>query len=330
MRPLVGRLLLNTVGLVVAASLLSALVGVTAAWLVERTDLPGRKVWGVLAAAPLAVPAFIASYAWVSLSNGLQDFGGALLVVTCAYCPLVYLPVAAALRGLDPALEESARSLGLGPSGTSSASCCRSFARPSMAACCWSRSTCSSSSARFRCSGFAPSPPNSTPNTGPASTARNSSALALVLIALCVLCLVGELKVRGAARYARVGGGARRIAAPVRLGWTMVLALLAFAALVWRRSACRSAWSAIGCCTTPRPRLRRSRLPCRACSTRRSPRSAMASPAPSPRWSWRRRWAISRPAIPAGLASCWSGSPISRKACRASSWRWPSFRSPCK
>ena len=32
------------------------------------------------AAAPLAIPAFIASYAWVSLSNGLQDFGGALLV----------------------------------------------------------------------------------------------------------------------------------------------------------------------------------------------------------------------------------------------------------
>ena len=46
------------------------------------------------------------------MSNALQDFAGALLVVTCAYYPLVYLPVAAALRGLDPALEETARSLG--------------------------------------------------------------------------------------------------------------------------------------------------------------------------------------------------------------------------
>ena len=61
----------------------------------------------MLAVAPLAMPPFISSYAWVSLSNGLQDFGGALLVVTCAYYPLVYLPVAAALRGLDPALEET-------------------------------------------------------------------------------------------------------------------------------------------------------------------------------------------------------------------------------
>ena len=53
----------------------------------------------------------------MSLSNGLQDFGGALLVVVCAYYPLVYLPVAAALRGLDPALEETARSLGYGAWG---------------------------------------------------------------------------------------------------------------------------------------------------------------------------------------------------------------------
>ena len=112
MRPLVGRLLVNTVGLVVAASPTCAVIGTATAWLVERTDLPGRKVWSVLAVAPLAIPPFISSYAWVSLSNGLQDFGGALLVVTCAYYPLVYLPVAAALRGLDPALEETARSLG--------------------------------------------------------------------------------------------------------------------------------------------------------------------------------------------------------------------------
>src|SRR3984957_19594631 len=116
-RPLVGRLLLNTIGLVVAAALTCAIVGTATAWLVERTDLPGRQVWAVLAAAPLAIPPFIASYAWVSLSNALQDFGGALLVVACAYYPLVYLPVAAALRGLDPALEETARSLGEGAWG---------------------------------------------------------------------------------------------------------------------------------------------------------------------------------------------------------------------
>ena len=63
---------------------------------------------------PLAVPPFISSYAWVSLSPDLQDFLGAWLVVTCSYYPLVYLPVAAALRGMDPTLEETGRSLGRG------------------------------------------------------------------------------------------------------------------------------------------------------------------------------------------------------------------------
>ena len=58
-----------------------------------------------------------------------------------------------------------------------------------------------------------------------------SSLLALVLIGLCLVCRVAELQVRGRARYARVGSGARRIAAPVRLGWIRWPALLAFVAL---------------------------------------------------------------------------------------------------
>ena len=93
----------------VGATLASAVIGTAAAWFVERTRLPGRALWAVLTVAPLAMPAFITSYAWVSLSLDLQDFAGALLVITSAYFPLVYLPVAAALRGMDPALEESAR-----------------------------------------------------------------------------------------------------------------------------------------------------------------------------------------------------------------------------
>ena len=51
----------------------------------------------------------------MSLTSRVEGFGGALLIVTLSYYPLVYLPVAAALRGLDPALEETALSLGHGP-----------------------------------------------------------------------------------------------------------------------------------------------------------------------------------------------------------------------
>ena len=41
-RPLVGRLLLNTVSLVIAASFATAVIGTAAAWLVERIIFPGE------------------------------------------------------------------------------------------------------------------------------------------------------------------------------------------------------------------------------------------------------------------------------------------------
>ena len=230
-RPLVGRLLVNTIGLVVAASVMSAIIGTAAAWLVERTDLPGRKAWAVLAAAPLAIPPFIASFAWVSLSNALQDFGGALLVVTCAYYPLVYLPVTAALRGLDPALEETARSLGQGAWG-----CFFRVVLPQLRPALYGGMLLVALDTLIEFGAFAllrfrtfTTELYAEYRTGLAGP--ESSLLALVLIALCLVCLVAELRVRGHARYARVGAGARRIATPARLGWTRWPALLAFVAL---------------------------------------------------------------------------------------------------
>ena len=114
-RPFVGTLLVNTVLLVPVATSACMVLGVAVAWCVERTDLPGRRAWAVLAALPITVPAFVTSYSWVSITPAVQGFGGAAMIVTLAYYPLVYLPVAAVLRGMDPALEESARSLGMGP-----------------------------------------------------------------------------------------------------------------------------------------------------------------------------------------------------------------------
>lgn len=91
---------------------LSTLIGVGCAWLVERSDLPLRPMWHVLFVAPLAIPAFVNSYGWVSLTHAVQGYAGAVLVVSLSYAPLVYLPTVAAMRTLDPALEEVAHSLG--------------------------------------------------------------------------------------------------------------------------------------------------------------------------------------------------------------------------
>jgi iron(III) transport system permease protein len=165
------------------------------------------------------------------MSNALQDFAGALLVVTCAYYPLVYLPVAAALRGLDPALEETARSL-----GESAWGCFVRVVLPQL----WpallggvllvALDTSTEFGAfallRFRTFTTELYAQYRTGLVGP-----ESSLLALVLVALCVALLYGEMRVRGNARYARVGAGTRRSVAPAPLGWTRGPVLAALSAL---------------------------------------------------------------------------------------------------
>ena len=71
-RPRIAELLRNTITLAVACMAATAALGVALAVAVERTDLPGRRLWHGLLVAPLAVPAFVNGYAWVSLDRGVQ------------------------------------------------------------------------------------------------------------------------------------------------------------------------------------------------------------------------------------------------------------------
>lgn len=114
-RPRVGDLLVNTLLLEVATIPIAIALAVALAWLTERTDLPGARLWAWLAVAPLAIPAFVHSYAWVTVAPGMHGLWAATLVSVLAYFPFLYLPIAAQMRRLDPAMEDVAASLGLGP-----------------------------------------------------------------------------------------------------------------------------------------------------------------------------------------------------------------------
>ena len=63
---------------------------------------------------PLGIPDFVVSFGWRAIFPSIGGFWAAVLVMTLAVYPLVFLPVAASLRSADPAQEEVARSLGLG------------------------------------------------------------------------------------------------------------------------------------------------------------------------------------------------------------------------
>jgi iron(III) transport system permease protein len=113
-RRLTLELLVNTVELTVLVTVSAALIATSAAWCVERTHLPGRRIWPILLVLPVAFPDFVVGYAWHSFAPSFIGLPAAALVMTLVVYPLIYLPVTAALRRTDPALEEIARSLGCG------------------------------------------------------------------------------------------------------------------------------------------------------------------------------------------------------------------------
>jgi iron(III) transport system permease protein len=209
-RPRVGELLTNTVALFVGVVGCCVLLGVACAWLVERTDLPLRHVWHVLFVAPLAVPAFVNSYGWVSLTHDVQTYPGAVLVVTLSYFPLVYLPVVAALRGLDPALEEVAYSLGYSRWTTFRRVVLRG-ARPAVLG--GALLVGLHVLAEFGALQMLRFPTFTTAIYDQYRSAFNSApanVLAGVLVLCCLLLLLAELRLRGDAALWRVGSGSRR------------------------------------------------------------------------------------------------------------------------
>ena len=114
-RPRTIDLLGNTIGLALAVSLASVVLGVGAAWLVACTDLPGKRVLRVALAVPLALPSYVAGWAWIGWRTDLAGFRGAALVLVSISYPYVYLPVLGALRRADPGLAEVARVAGRRP-----------------------------------------------------------------------------------------------------------------------------------------------------------------------------------------------------------------------
>lgn len=121
-----GRLFLNTLLLGVGVLTLDLLLATPAAWLTSRVALKGKRFFTVLCALPLAIPGYVMAYSLLALGadNGivaqlfgksiprLSGYAGALIALSAYTSPYLFLNLRSALLGLDPSLEESARSLG--------------------------------------------------------------------------------------------------------------------------------------------------------------------------------------------------------------------------
>ncbi len=240
----------TTLSLAFSVTTLTLLIALPVAWLTLRTNLAGRRIWFVLTMLPLVIPTYVGSFALISAfaTGGLLDqlagvslpvygFGGALAVLTLFTYPYMLLALRAGLRGLDPSLEEAARSLGYSPLKTFFAVTLPHL-RPAIAA------------GALLVSLYVISDFGAVAMLRLETLTRgvyvqyqssfnrsNAAALGLVLVGLTGAVMAFDLVVRGRARLVRTGSGAARPTQPQHLGrWALpaqlFLGLLVTVALV--------------------------------------------------------------------------------------------------
>jgi iron(III) transport system permease protein len=230
-RSLTASLLWNTVRLTVVVTALCAVIGTLAAYGVERTDLPGRRIWAVLVVIPFAIPDFVVSFGWFSLSTWVQGFRGAVVVMTLAVYPLVYLPVAASFRGADPGQEEIARSLGASGLSTFLRVTLGQARRAILGGCLLVALVILAEYGAFEILGFQTFTTEIFTEFNVGLAFSTACALSLVLVILSFVVLAGESASRGGGRVSRVGAGAQRVLVRRRLGRWQAPVLGAYASL---------------------------------------------------------------------------------------------------
>ncbi len=258
-----ARIVLDTLILVVVVCLASLLIGVPLAWLVTSTDLPLRGVLAVAAALPLVLPSYVASLALLGalgprglLQQALEPLGverlpdiyglpGAAVALTLSSYPYVFLLAITGFRALDPALIETARSL-----GRSRVAIAREVVlpalRPSLAA--GTLLVALYTLADFGAVALMqyPSLTRAVYLQYTAAFDRTSAAiLGLLLVVLASVVVVLDGRIRSGAGYARTGRGSSRKSRIVQLhrwrgvaaayAWTIVACFLALplGVLVW-------------------------------------------------------------------------------------------------
>jgi iron(III) transport system permease protein len=126
-------ILLNTVGLSFANTIPSISLAVLLAWIIARTDTPGRGVLEVLITLPFFVPPILTAMAWGMLGNqqvglinqawkavtgsqtspfNVYSYGGVVWHMSQYATTFLFLFVVDAFRAMDPALEEASRMCG--------------------------------------------------------------------------------------------------------------------------------------------------------------------------------------------------------------------------
>lgn len=128
----VGAMTLTTLWLLLAVAVGTAVLGTGLAWLVSAYEFPFRRTLGWLLVLPLAMPAYILGFVFLSTFDfagpvqttvrdafgddfgplPVRSLGGAAVVLTLTLYPYVYLMTRAAFAEVAPTAYDAARTLG--------------------------------------------------------------------------------------------------------------------------------------------------------------------------------------------------------------------------
>jgi len=126
------RSLTNSIGVSVAASLLTIMVAVPLAFMVSRWNIAGKAYIIALSTIPLMLPSFISAFVWVLLLGrsgiltgliravgipfeSIYGHVGVTMIFTMQLYPYVFLMTLSGFNAVDESIEEAGRSLGTGP-----------------------------------------------------------------------------------------------------------------------------------------------------------------------------------------------------------------------
>ena len=109
--PLAGRSFVLATG----TTLLTLLMGIPLAFLLEKTDLPGQRVFWLLTVIPLLIPPYIHAIVWNNINPvltrwGMADIhclGGAIWVLALSFFPVITILTVSGLKSIDSSLEEA-------------------------------------------------------------------------------------------------------------------------------------------------------------------------------------------------------------------------------
>jgi iron(III) transport system permease protein len=118
----------NTLEFSVVSAVFTTIFATTYAWLVARTDVPGKRVLELLPLLGLSVPLLFKAFSWTFMLNqhtgvinsmlklvlgagapvlNIDNMAGLIFVQSFTNVPIVYLITLAAMKSMDSSLEEA-------------------------------------------------------------------------------------------------------------------------------------------------------------------------------------------------------------------------------